>query len=317
MTREAPSCPATTPSACTTRSASRSTSSRTSRASRACRSIARGSRRRWRRSGSGRVRAAHSTSAREPPSSTPTRRRSPADRASARPVRGLHDHRGARRRRARGLFDAERRQVDRLDAGVSRIRRARPHAVLRRVGRPGVRRRTILVGEDAVADVDGMTRLAPARSARPPRDGAGTARRRPARHRPGLRRGPRRHASQSHRHPPAARRPAPAARRARPSGGIARGARPAALRLHAHPADRRAGPPSDRTRRERGDLPQRHGDDRDPSHRGGHQRGRDGALRREVRRHGPRRLGARLQPGALRRHARARDRRHRPVRHHR
>ena len=52
-------------------------------------------------------------------------------------------------------------------------------------------------------------------------------------------------------------------------------------------------------------------------HAGGDRRRRDGAVRREVRRQGPRRLGPGLQHGAVRRHARARDRRHRPVRHRR
>ena len=42
--------------------------------------------------------------------------------------------------------------------------------------------------------------------------------------------------------------------------------------------------------------------------------GRDGAVRREVRRQGPRRQRARLQPRAVRRHARQRDRRHRLLR---
>ena len=42
-----------------------------------------------------------------------------------------------------------------------------------------------------------------------------------------------------------------------------------------------------------------------------HRARRHGALRREVRRPRARRLGSRLQHGALRRHARARDRRHR------
>ncbi len=48
--------------------------------------------------------------------------------------------------------------------------------------------------------------------------------------------------------------------------------------------------------------------------RGGDRARRDGALRREVRRPRPRRLDSGLQHGALRRHARPRDRRHRPVR---
>ncbi len=54
--------------------------------------------------------------------------------------------------------------------------------------------------------------------------------------------------------------------------------------------------------------------DRGQEDAGGDRGRRDGALRREVRRQGPRRLDSRLQRGAVRRHARARHRRHRPVR---
>ena len=56
--------------------------------------------------------------------------------------------------------------------------------------------------------------------------------------------------------------------------------------------------------------------DRGQADRGGDGRRRDGALRREVRRYGARRLVPGLQPRAVRRHARPRHRRHRAVRDH-
>ena len=61
---------------------------------------------------------------------------------------------------------------------------------------------------------------------------------------------------------------------------------------------------TDRADRQRADLPQHAGADRGAIDRRGDGGRRDGAVRREVRRPGPRRVGPGLQPGAVRRHAR-------------
>ena len=119
---------------------------------------------------------------------------------------------------------------------------------------------------------------------------------------------------QPYRHPPAARRAAPDARHARQAGRVACRARSAALRLRAH---RRRSPPatsrpssasstrgSCATRRCRPTL--RRTDEAMAL-------GRDGAVRREVRRHGARGGHPRLQPRTVRRHALSRHRRHRPA----
>ncbi len=74
---------------------------------------------------------------------------------------------------------------------------------------------------------------------------------------------------------------------------------------------------ADRADRQRPDRGEHAGPDRGASHRGGDQGRRDGALRREVRRHRARRVHPRFQHGAVRRHARPRDRRHRLLCHRR
>ena len=105
---------------------------------------------------------------------------------------------------------------------------------------------------------------------------------------------------------------------ARQAGGLAGRARSAALRLRR--TSRRFRPPSCSTiERIVNEQICRNvaGADRGPLDRGSDRGRRDGALRREVRRPRPRRVRPRLQHGAVRRHARPGDGRHRLLRHHR
>ena len=101
---------------------------------------------------------------------------------------------------------------------------------------------------------------------------------------------PRRDAPEPHGHAPAARGAAPGARHARQAGGLARRARPPALRLRALPAGHarrnRAQSSASSTRRS---CATRRCRPTVRRHRGGDRARRDGAVRREVRRHGARR----------------------------
>ena len=82
-------------------------------------------------------------------------------------------------------------------------------------------------------------------------------------------------------------------------------------------ADSARRPARDRTDRQRADSPQHRGADGGPLDGGRDRGGGDGPVRREIRGSCPRRLRARLQPRAVRRHARQGDRRHRLLRDHR
>ena len=109
------------------------------------------------------------------------------------------------------------------------------------------------------------------------------------------------------RHAPGARRHAQAPGRRRRAGRLAERARPAAVRLHlarrcgaaVSVLDRGRGRGQRRTAGRPGGAGVRHHPGRGPPHR------RDGAVRGEVRRPGPRRRDRRLLPRAVRRHARA------------
>ena len=94
---------------------------------------------------------------------------------------------------------------------------------------------------------------------------------------------------------------------ARPPGRLLRGARQAALRLLPHPAPERGGAPRRRGPGQRVDPAQRPGAAADHDARRGPAPGRDGAVRREVRRRGADGRGRRRQllARAVRRHPRA------------
>ena len=116
--------------------------------------------------------------------------------------------------------------------------------------------------------------------------------------------------------PPAAQGAAGGARRARAPGRLGRAAGQAALRLQPSAAGHGRGAGRARAARERGDLPQPAGAGLHRPDRGGAAARRDDALRREVRRRGAAGRHRGLLARALRRHARALDRRDRAVRDH-
>ena len=226
------------------------------------------------------------------------------------PLRRLRrDDRGRRRRRGtvRRGAGAGRRAGRRRD----RLRRHRPDAVLPRGRRTGVRRRHAVGGWRRG---DHRRRRAPR-----PRRPARASRQRHVRtdhdRRDGASRrrcrAPRCHPPQPHRHASAARRAPPGAGPARQAGRIAGGSGSPALRFRAAVGDPGRGDRAHRAHRQRRGAQEHAGHDRGQADRRGDGRRRDGAVRREVRRHRPRRLGAGLQPRAVRRHPRARHRRHR------
>ena len=214
------------------------------------------------------------------------------------------------------LFDERRQPVGGAVSRSEGLRRAPADAVLSRGRRAGLRfrpnlqrgQRRVGDGRRAGADPAGAAACPPCpRRRRPPaasrhRDGGGR------------RRGARLHAKKSHRHASAPCGPAHGARHARQTGGIARRAGPSALRLRALSAGHARGTGSHRADRQRADLPQHHGHDRGAIDAGSDRGRRDGAVRREVRRPGARRERPRLQPRVVRRHPRARHRRHRLLR---
>ncbi len=124
----------------------------------------------------------------------------------------------------------------------------------------------------------------------------------------------RRHSPEPYGHAPAPRGAARGPRQSRQAGGIARGPGSPAFRLRAFPAGQPRGVDAHRTHRQRTDHAQRAGADRGAIDRRSRRGGRHGPLRREVRRQGAGGQRSRLQHGALRRHARHRHRRYRPLR---
>ena len=121
--------------------------------------------------------------------------------------------------------------------------------------------------------------------------------------REGRRRAPREDRAQPQRDPPDAQGAARGARRARAAEGLARRRRAHALRLRPQrAADRRADPPRRAARQRRDPREPRDHGARHADRRGAEAR-RDDAVRREVRRRGAR-ARHRLEPRALRRHAR-------------
>ena len=123
---------------------------------------------------------------------------------------------------------------------------------------------------------------------------------------------------QPHRDAPPARRAARAARHARAPGGLLRRPGQAALRLHARRAAERRGPPVGRGPRERDGAREPARARADDDARRGQEPRRDGAVRREVRRRRADGRGRRrrLVARAVRRHARALDRRDRRLQDH-
>ena len=116
---------------------------------------------------------------------------------------------------------------------------------------------------------------------------------------------------QPHGDAPAARRPARRARRPRQAGRVGGAAGQAPLRLQPPAAAHGRGARAGRAAREREGVRGDPGADVRDADRGGAQARRDDALRREVRRRGARGRDRRLLARALRRHARALDRRDR------
>ncbi len=173
--------------------------------------------------------------------------------------------------------------VEEAEAGRRGRGHPRPHAVLRRVGRPDRRHR-----HDPHRNRGDQHRRHLQADARPLRASRHRGRGvRPSR-RTGARRDRRRAAAgdpaQSHRDAPAPPGAADGARRGNAPGRFAGRARPAAVRLHQPRSDDGRAGRAGRRDRQRRDLAQRPGDHRDQAVRRGGRGGRDGALRREVRR---------------------------------
>ena len=163
------------------------------------------------------------------------RSRRPPRRCAARPTASrATPPRGWTGATVLALLDEEGQPVDVLAEGAVGLRRARPHAVLRRIGRPGVGHRHARRATRATLARRRRAGEGGRRPAAPPprpRRRRGELQRARHRHGRGGRRGARRDAPQPHRHPPAARGAAPGARLARQAGRLARLARPAAVRL--------------------------------------------------------------------------------------
>ena len=162
-------------------------------------------------------------------------RRARPRRPSARAARGRAPLRARTRASATrfvGYETTEAETVLRVGRARERLgaRQARGEPLLPRGRRPGLRRRH---GRDAVGPRAGRGRL-PARRRPGARARAARGRARRGRERAGDRgaRPPPRHDAQPHRHAPAARGAARAARHARAPGGLLRRAGQAALRLH-------------------------------------------------------------------------------------
>ena len=129
---------ATRSSGCTIRSVCRSISPRISPASAGWRSTAKASNAPWRRSGSARGPAARFEAKKGVSFDYPSDAERAGSRVCAIASRAIPTTRVADATVV-ALFDDARRQVERLDSGDDGLRRARSHAVLRRVRRPGLR----------------------------------------------------------------------------------------------------------------------------------------------------------------------------------
>ena len=195
----------------------------------------------------------------------------------------------------------------RCRTGADGLRRARAHAVLPRSGRPGVRLRPHRQRSDRRdrRSSKGSSRIRPGLPrAHRVRVDAGTLHVRDIVTAEVDAERARRDAPQPHGHAPAPRGAAPGARHARQAGRLARRARSPALRLRALPAGHARRARSHRAHRQRADRPEHAGRRPKCDRPRRRSRRRDGAVRREVRRPGARRQRARLQHGAVRRHAR-------------
>ena len=300
-------CRATSRSVSTTRSACPTTSSRTRRRPRRARSIRPASSRRWtaqrgKARDAERVRRQRRATRRS--RSTPRRRSRVGDQ-----FEGYDSDRASPAFRSWRSWTRTRQPVDELERGPDRLRRA--GARRRSISKPAARCPTPGASSTtagcASATVDGLVAHRAGHAARASRARRRRRRSRPRhRHRRSRRGGPRRDAAQPHRDAPAARGAARGARRAREAGGLAGRARSPALRLRALPAGHPRGARSHRADRQRADRAEHAGRDRGALDRRSDRGGRDGAVRREVRRQGAGRQRARLQPGAVRRHARQR-----------
>ena len=279
------SCPATRCSGCTTRSACRSTSSRTSRANASWPSIAPATTRPWRRQRERARAGSHFEMARTQGFTVERPAHAGRARCPRRSLRRLRHHRADRREDRRAVRRRARRGRPRSmpaapASSCSIGRRSTSRAAARC---PTPARSTADGGR---ADVQAMSRLATGG----PRVhhvtvAQGALRTGGTRHGARRPRPPRGHPPQPHGDAPAARGAAPDARHARQAGRLARRARSPALRLRAHRHDRRGRPRGDRAHRQRADHAQHEGaDDAAPDRRGDGAR-RDGAVRREVRRH--------------------------------
>ena len=189
-------------------------------------------------------------------------------------------------------------------------RGARPHAVLRGVGRPGrrqrrARRRVRHFRRRGHAEDPGRRCSATRACSRPAGCAVGD------RVMAGVDAdAPRAHHAQSLGDPPHAQGAARGAGHARAAEGLAGGCRADALRLLAQRADDRRADPAGRGDRQCRDPRQRRDDGAHHEVRRGDQGRRDGVLRRQVRRRGAR-ARHRLLARAVRRHARRAHRRHR------